>query len=87
MSAENRAAFASKDQSIRQIDELIADYRSDWQDQSKWGTLPYSSYGFSKVAVFALTRALARDAKNGITINAACPGHVSHTLFTQIFQL
>jgi len=58
------------------VNQFIADVADNTYSQKGW---PKSCYGVSKVAVTALTTVLARDetySKNGILINACCPGWV-----------
>jgi carbonyl reductase 1 len=72
MSAEHRAAFNNRNLTVQEIDELVTAYRNSGGNKNAgWNG---SAYGFSKVAVCALSRVLARDAQNGITVNSACPG-------------
>eukprot|EP01118_Nematostelium_gracile_P010305 TRINITY_DN3531_c0_g1_i1.p1 TRINITY_DN3531_c0_g1~~TRINITY_DN3531_c0_g1_i1.p1 ORF type:complete len:291 (-),score=61.90 TRINITY_DN3531_c0_g1_i1:11-814(-) len=71
--------------SIDTISELsekfIDDVKNNKWQQEGW---PKTTYGISKVAVTALTRSLAKQhQKDGILINACCPGWIKTDMTSQ----
>jgi len=55
------------------VDKFESDVLNDRNISEGWGN---SNYGFSKLALIAMTKVWAREeAKNGISVNCCCPGY------------
>ncbi|CAE8630043.1 unnamed protein product [Polarella glacialis] len=54
------------------VRKFAADVRAGRHKQEGWGN---SNYGFSKLAVIAYTKLVAREEGTGMRVNACCPGY------------
>jgi len=54
------------------VQKYIADVKSGRHREEGWGN---SNYGFSKLALIAYTRMVAREEGNLMLVNACCPGY------------
>ncbi len=78
MSAEKRAAFTDEANTVQQIDQMMEQFFAAVEKGSyKHEGWPEMGYGMSKAALSMWTRIMAKQleaSKQGITINACCPG-------------
>ncbi|EPQ57827.1 NAD P-binding protein [Gloeophyllum trabeum ATCC 11539] len=79
LSSPDLAARFRNARAVPEVDALMAEFRADvkagtWKEKGWYG----SAYATSKMGVTALTRALAHQTrdKNGLLVNAVCPGWV-----------
>lgn len=75
MSSQNRERFLNEELTIEGLTALMNEFKDavvakDWKEKG-W---PSTAYGMSKVGVSIMTRILAKQMKNGVTINSGCPG-------------
>ena len=63
----------TKNQLFSLVEKFQLDVLNDRHRQEGWGN---SNYGFSKLALIAMTKIWAREeAMNGIAVNCCCPGY------------
>jgi len=76
-SRELEQEFRSDSLTVSGIDDLMKRFQTD-VDNGDWTAKgwPTAGYSVSKMGVTALTKALARDYKGKVLINACCPGWV-----------
>lgn len=83
LSPELQTKFSSDTLTLPELNSLVDDYERSVQDGSYltkgWSR---SNYGFSKLAVIAATRVLARE-NPGIAINSCCPGYCKTDMTSQ----
>mmetsp|Transcript_7937 Transcript_7937/g.24505 ORF Transcript_7937/g.24505 Transcript_7937/m.24505 type:complete len:268 (+) Transcript_7937:70-873(+) len=76
LSESRQAQFASdeltKEKLVSLVDEFEADVAADAHKEKGWSS---SNYGFSKLAVIAYTKILAREAPATLKVNCCCPGY------------
>jgi len=74
-SNDKRATLLDPNLTVEKLNELVASFRESFVagHASRDGWLQ-SAYGVSKALVSVLMRVLAKQAKNGVTLFAACPG-------------
>jgi carbonyl reductase 1 len=63
----------TKEELRTMVDQFEANVKEGTDAENGWGN---SNYGFSKLALIAMTKVWAREeAINGITVNCCCPGY------------
>lgn len=62
------------------VEKFQLDALNDRERQEGWGN---SNYGFSKLALIAMTKIWVREeAMNGIAVNCCCPGYCATDMFS-----
>ena len=73
LSKDHQVLFSAPDLSKDTLLQLVHQYEDDIKEnKTPWSS---SNYGFSKLAVIAYTKLLARDAPPSLKVNCCCPGY------------